>query len=344
MKKNVLMSFVAPVLAGTMLWAFAPLVGQAQASTRLVRTSSRTTSVSVACSGTTLTTSDNIVNKISSASSGTTFCLQSGTYSIGSSAVLPKANDKLIGTTVVVGSDGSIAAGTKIVGTGNKIIDVNKSNGVVIQNLDVSGATGSSGCKPSCGRGISEGDNLTISYTRVHGNANSGIGGGGDGAKLSHLEVDHNGSSTFQGCCAGGVKAAHSYTIDHSYVHDNVGNGVWLDVCGTNWVVTNNTITGNLYSGVRFEHNQVCPGTAKITSNVVKNNNTVNSYGAAGIMVNSAPGANIAYNVLGSNQKYGVAVTGTRGPTTGTSINNSTLNADLLKGCTLSGVTCTNNY
>jgi Concanavalin A-like lectin/glucanases superfamily/Right handed beta helix region len=310
-------------------------------------TTSPTTTTTVptqsACKGVTVSAGANLAAAVANAGSGTTFCLQSGTYSVGSSSVKPKDNDKLIGVPVHVGSDGSITATSKIVGSGAAIIDLHNVNGVTLQNLDVSGARGTEGCKPLCGRGISQGDNLTVSYTRVHDNMNAGIGGGGAGASLMQVELDHNGSSTFTGCCAGGVKSSDAYTITNSYIHDNIGNGVWQDVCGKNFVVTNNTITNNTKSGVRYEHNQNCSGSATITGNVVKNNNTSGESGAAGVTINSAPGATVAFNVFGGNQKAGVSVGGTRGPTSGTSIHNSTMNKDALKGCDRSGVTCTNN-
>jgi hypothetical protein len=299
--------------------------------------------VNPSCSGVTVKAGANLVSQVAAAPAGTTFCIQSGTFSIGSSAVQPKDNDKLIGVPVNVGSDGSISAATKIVGNGAAIVYVGNAKGVTLKNLDVSGGKGTSSCRPQCGRGISKGVNLSVSYTRVHNNMNAGIGGGGAGALLTHVELDHNGSSTFTGCCAGGVKSSQPYTIDSSYVHDNTGNGVWQDVCGANFVVTNNTILSNSKSGVRYEHNQKCSGSATIQSNVIKNNNTSDDGGAGGVSINSAPGAVVSYNVFGGNRNAGVRVGGTRGPTTGTSIHNSTLNRDTLKGCTLSGVSCTNN-
>jgi hypothetical protein len=310
-------------------------------------TTSPTTTTTVpthsACHGVTVSAGANLASAVANAGSGTTFCLQSGTYSVGSSAVKPKDNDKLIGVPVHVGSDGSIAATSKIVGSGDAVIDLHNANGVTIQNLDVSGAKGKESCKPQCGRGISQGGNLTVSYTRVHNNMNAGIGGLKGGGSLTQVELDHNGSSTFSGCCAGGVKSSDDYTISNSYIHDNIGNGVWQDVCGKNFVVTNNTISNNTKSGVRYEHNQNCSGSATITGNVVKSNNSSSDGGAAGVTINSAPGATVAFNVFGGNNKAGVFVGGTRGPTSGTSIHNSTMNKDALKGCDRSGVSCTNN-
>jgi hypothetical protein len=336
MKKNFLIGLAVPAVLSALALPLL-LMGTAQASPQHIAT------LPSACAGVTVNTGDNLVAMVSNASSGTTFCIAAGSFSIGTSAVKPKDNDKLIGASAVVGIDGSISAASKITGSGPAIIDLGKSSGVSIKNLDISGGKGSTSCQPQCGRGISQGDHTTVSYTRVHDNTIAGIGGGGPGVLLSHVELDHNGMSTFYGCCAGGVKSADAYTVDSSYIHDNIGNGVWQDICGANFVVTNNTISGNTQSGIRYEHNKVCSGSATFTNNLIQNNNTIAASGAGGISINSAPGATLAYNVFGGNLKFGVSVGGTRGPTTGTSIHNSTLNHDALKGCTLSGVSCTNN-
>jgi hypothetical protein len=334
-----------PLAMVTMAWAIGPLllVGLAQAATPTTVDSAGNNAVTTSCSGVAVGSSANLVSTVSNASSGTTFCLQSGTFSIGSAAVKPKDGDKLIGVAPTVGTNDSISATSKIVGTGAQIIDVGNAKNVDLENLDVSGATGTSTCSPQCGRGISQGNNLSVAYSRIHNNAATGIGGGGSGGLFSHLEVDHNGSSPFTSCCAGGIKSAHPFTVDSSFVHDNVGNGVWEDVCGTSLVVTNNTLSGNTFSGARYEHNQSCSGSATITGNLVTNNNLAANGGAAGIAINSVGGATVANNTLGGNIKAGIKVGGTRGPVTGTSIHDSTLNKDVVKGCTLSGVTCYNN-
>jgi hypothetical protein len=330
------------LVVSALVWTLSPLLpGAAQASSPGV--------VPSACSGVSVSPGTNLVNKVASKPAGTTFCIHAGTYSIGSQAVQPKDNDRLIGDPVTRGANGTISAPTKIVGTGPTVIDMEPDtllvarDGVVIQNLDVSGAQGSTACKPKCGKGIAQGSNLTVTYSRIHNNMMSGIGGLGAGGIINHVEIDHNGSTIFYHCCAAGIKSVYSYTFGYSYVHDNVGNGVWQDGCGTNFKVTNSTVIGNHESGIRYEHNTDCPGSATITHNTVKNNNLDLIGGSGGIAVNSAPGANVGYNVLGGNKSAGIYVGGTRGPLTGTSIHDNTMNGDALRGCDLTGVTCTNN-
>jgi hypothetical protein len=331
------------VVVGSAICLLSPLLFSA-ASAGVVGQANGRSTIPSACAGISVSTSDNLVTKIASAPSGTTFCIHSGTYSLGTAALQPKDKDKLIGDPVTRARSGSIAAPTKIVGTGPAIIDVGDSLGVLIQNLDISGARGTFACRPLCGRGISHGASLTVSYSRIHGNALSGIGGIDTGSLIEHIELDHNGSSTFLGCCSAGVKGTTDYTMQNSYVHDNTGNGVWQDGCGSKFKVTNTTVTNSTLSGVRFEHNQSCSGSAVITGNTIKNNNLSGSNGSGGVAINSAPGATVAFNVFGGNKVAGASAGGTRGPLTGTSIHDNTMNGDVLKGCFQPGVSCLNNH
>jgi hypothetical protein len=335
MKTYPLSRIAISVALGTAIWALSPLLFDvgAHASGALTTT----------CTGVSVSPTDNLAAKISAAPSATTFCIHAGTYSLGNAALQPKDKDKLIGDPVTRGATGTISAPTKIVGTGPAIIDVGNASGVIVKYLDVSGARGTTSCRPKCGRGISQGTTLTVSYSRLHGNALSGVGGMDTGGLIDHVEIDHNGSTIFIGCCGAGVKSTSDYTIQNSFVHDNIGNGVWQDGCGTNFKVISNTITDNYLSGVRFEHNQSCAGSASITGNTIKNNNVSASNVTGGVAINSAPGAVVSSNIFGGNKGAGVTIGGTRGPLTGTSVHDNTMNGDVLKGCGQTGVSCTNN-
>ena len=279
----------------------------------------------------------------------TTFCIHGGTYDLGNSSIHPGRGDKLIGDDVTITGTGRVDAPTKLVSTAtNGVIDFTApASNVLIENLDISGAMGDGTCKPMCGRGINgHGGNvtdLTVRNSRIHHNASNGIGGA-KRSLLVNVELDRNGATAFLGCCSGGVKIVHPYTIRESYIHHNIGNGAWQDVCGTDFVVVYNTVTYNTRSGIRYEHNQDCPGNATIKYNTIQNNNTEGkSTDAGGVAVNSAPNAEIAFNTFGGNQVAGIVVGGTRGPYTGTYIHDNTMNGDAIKSCTLTGVVCENN-
>ena len=163
------------------------------------------------------------------------------------------------------------------------------------------------------------------------------------GGRVENSEFAYNGSSDFVGCCAGGIKVPAQTTITGSYIHHNTGNGVWQDVCGKGLEVRNNTIVWNTRSGVRYEHNQDCTGSAIIWNNVIQNNNTANHNDSAGVRVNSAPNADIGFNAFGGNKRGGVSIGGGRGPVTGTIVHDNQMNGDAIKGCLNTGVTCINN-
>ena len=275
---------------------------------------------------------------VAAAPSGTTFCIRAGTYNVGPSGIQMKSGDKLIG------------AGRESVfikGSGWQIIDASKAPGAVFRSIDVSGATGNRDCRPRCGRGIVPGANNQIIDVRVHHNFTAGIGGGAAGLLILDSELDHNGSEAMTGCCAGGVKSANSFTIRNSYVHDNIGNGIWLDMCGDRLVATNNVVKNNTKDGIRYEQPRwSCPDSrsASILYNTVQNNNLDREPASAGINVNSSPNAVVASNTLGSNGLgHGIRVGGTRGPLTGTEIRNNSLNRDKINGCDLATVSCVSN-
>jgi parallel beta-helix repeat protein len=179
---------------------------------------------------------------------------------------------------VTVTSPGVTSAPTKIVGGGVAgIIDMGQATGIRLENLDVSGATGvrtSNATKR--GRGIQGGPNSTIGYVVSHHNSNTGIGGLKTGALLKHVELHHNGSESYVGCCAGGVKAGSIYTIRDSCVHDNFGNGIWVGAGGS-FTVTDNVVVNNTGNGIRYENGT---GEAQILRNLVQNNSFSKDPGA----------------------------------------------------------------
>ncbi|CAN5494864.1 hypothetical protein BH20ACT23_BH20ACT23_02510 [soil metagenome] len=278
-----------------------------------------------------------------------TFCIRAGTYDIRSDTIKVGNGTKLIGDSVSVSGPGVISAPTKIVGDSRGgILDLGESAGVVLENLDISGAVGTkSSTDPSTkqeGRGIQGGKGLVARYLAVHDNDNTGIAGIGPNTVLDHIELYRNGSSSYLGCCSGGIKSAQSFTISNAYIHDNDGWGVWQDVAASDLVVLDSTIMRNSFGGVRYEHNQDAPGRAAILRNVIRDNNTSGKKGdSGGVVINSAPNAVVSGNVFGGNSGVAVDVGGNRGPVLGTNVRDNSRNGDVLKGCDLSRVSCTSN-
>jgi hypothetical protein len=281
------------------------------------------------------------------------FCIHAGTYDIGTSNLEGRTGLHLVGAPATRNEMGAIDAPTKIVGnsTDGVILFEEHARDVLLVNLDISGAEGSKDDDDpetkKHGRGIngnSQEPVITILFSRIHHNANSGIDGIGEGSLLQTIELDRNGSDSFLGCCAGGVKSANPYTIRNSYVHDNIGFGVWQDVCGSGFVVTGNRISSNSQGGVRYEHDQSCDGDATIVDNVITDNNTSSkSSDAGGITINSAPNAEVRGNVLDGNNGPGITVGGNRGSVGGTVIEGNTMNGESIQGCDQEGVSCADN-
>jgi hypothetical protein len=310
--------------------------------------------IDAGCSGIRVRPDDDLVAAVARARAGSTICIHRGRHDIGSRSIVPKRGMTLIGARATVDAVGNISALSKIIGTStNGVIDFKRrAAGVVIRNLDISGSTGTKddfvGATKKDGRGINGGGGeairLRVSFSRIHHNSSLALGGLGRGAVLRRVELDHNGSQSYLGCCSGGIKSANSYSVFKSYIHSNVGNGIWQDVCGADLVVAGNRIIANSLSGVRYEHNAECLGHASITRNVVVGNNTAGeTTDAGGIIVNSAPGAQVTLNHLGGNGALGISVHGNRGPVSDTSIRDNFLNGDQVAGCEETGVECINN-
>lgn len=276
------------------------------------------------CSGAKVAPGASLQAAISSSKEGATLCLGAGTYKT-SSPIQLKNGIKLIGA----GPDATFIVTT----SASTVLDAKGRTGVVFQGLDVSGATGSSSCKPACGRGITPGANAVVNNVHVHDNANAGIGGSDGNLLVVNSELSHNGSADFTGCCAGGIKSGNNFTIKDSYVHDNIGVGIWCDVgCdGGSFEVLGNTVENNLMGGIRYELSSLG---AVITGNTVRNNNLSNKGGHGGIEINSSKNAIVEGNALGGNKGAGIIANGNRSPGLGNvSIRGNVLNGDRIAGC-----------
>ena len=298
------------------------------------------------CRGTVISPEDDLAATVNE-TSGKTFCLLPGTHDIGTHTVQPGSGTRLVGAPVTITAPGAISAPTKLRGSSPEgIIEFSRpATGVVIENLDICCAPGAKldtdNSTKQLGRGINgssqRATDLTVRFSRIHGNANAGIGGIGDGAVIDHVELDHNGSESYLGCCAGGIKSADFYSLTNSYVHDNIGNGIWVD-SGGSFVVTGNVVRNNTKNGIRYENST---GYGRILRNVVQNNSTSRARPGGGIEVNSADDAEVAFNTLGRNFNAGIIFRGSRSPVSGVAYGN-VLNGDRLE-CGASGVTCYDN-
>jgi hypothetical protein len=285
------------------------------------------------CSGVVVPAGSSIQAAIDARPAGTTLCLEAGHYG-ASTTIKPKNGMSLVGA----GKDATFITTS----SAPTVIDLRGRENILLQGFDVSGAVGSLACKPGCGRGIRAGINTIIDDVRAHHNALVGIGGTGPNLLVRNTELNNNGRSEFIGCCAGGVKTGKGFRIENSYVHDNVGIGIWCDVgCRYgSFEVYGNTVEGNTVGGIRYE---VSASPAVISGNTVRGNNTMAKGGHGGIEINSSQNATVIDNVVGGNQRAGIVANGGRAPgLANVTINNNALNGDKLVGCGGS-IVCTGN-
>ena len=294
--------------------------------------------------------------------SNQTFCIassatrRSGRYEIGKRVIRPGNDVTLIGVPAKRRPDGyghrySIKARSKIHGTGPAIIDLGGKYTITIRNLDLSGARGSCTDRHA-GTIVTRGVNLRISKTRLHHGSAQGIGHSAGGT-FRYLEVDHNGSSCLRSDLSGGIKTGSSkgYTISNSFVHHNIGPGIWCDANCDNFRVSRNVAVRNSGQGIRYEHGlnagKCSSCRATIAYNIAKHNglfSTDYDRKNAGIGVSSAENAWIAYNRLGGNyNSNGILLQDGRHPLRNIDVTHNSLRRDRIKSCTKTGVTCRKN-
>jgi hypothetical protein len=237
--------------------------------------------------------------------------------------------------------------------------DVSGTNRVTISTLSISGAGGGDRCEPACAGAIKgDGTNLHVLNSRLHHNANQGIGNPGDGFVLKDSEIDHNGSYRFTALdntsvkdtsSSAGVKiTASSASITNNRIHHNYWHGVWCDLHGGPIVVTNNRIHNNGKSGIKYE---VCKGPgSKITHNRVTHNGYLKKgssdlAGQVGILLQTAQSVEVANNLVQDNRGHGIQAKkgDPRQRIFGVSIHHNALPNDTVRGCKISGVKCQAN-
>lgn len=291
------------------------------------------------CAGKQVVPSQNLVNVANNAPSGTTFCLQQGTYEI-SAPVKVQSDDRFVG----VYSKGRPRVTTD---TAPSVFDANGSDGARIVGLTASGAVGDTSCQPSCGRGISGGTNLTIVDVRAEDNANQGVGGTGPNLVIRDSVFDSNGSKPFYAegtyASAAGVKSVNSMFIYNSRATNNAWVGFWCDLeCGT-FEVHDSVASGNGKGGIFYE---VSTGPAVFEGNVIKNNGYSEvERRPGGLLMVSSQNAQSYGNTFGGNNEAGVRITeDQRSPTVSNiQVRDNRLEGDPLMGCTITSVSCTDD-
>jgi hypothetical protein len=242
------------------------------------------------CVGIRIPTGGNIARAVESNPAGTTFCL-SGTYSLAR-PVSPRERHVFRGPAAIVGVNGN--------DTGFLV----SREDVRFYDLNMSGFTE---------RAIRCSYGTMILGGRYHHNGVNGISCGLDrdtrgGVVIGRVEVDHNGSERYTFHSSSGIKLLGSpgSVVRDSYVHDNIGNGIWFDRdSGTSDgdIVARNTVQRNSMRGIMYE---VSRGHVVIRENIVTGNNTAGVPGASGIGISSSKNVTIWGNTVRDNLVWAI--------------------------------------
>ncbi len=157
----------------------------------------------------------------------------------------------------------------------------------------------------SYSRGVTVGDQMTITHCLVANNGELGIGGGGADAVILDNTVRQNAMTPPPGGLdPGGIKVTGAGDqITGNRVVDNAGPGIWTDVDATDDVIDGNNSSNNAGAGIRVE----------ISHGTLVENNTALHNGAWGIVVLDSDHVKVIGNALSGDQNGVVLGGGGRG-------------------------------
>ena len=160
------------------------------------------------------------------------------------------------------------------------------------------------------GRGLSLGEGMTVKGGAFSHNGQLGIGGIGSGAVVDGVEVAHNNYAGFSyGWEAGGIKFVKSdgLVVRNSYIHDNVGVGIWGDWDNTNILIENNVVLDHEGMGIQYE----CSYTATIRDNIVgmsRQDGYQVGWWASNILLQNSSGNTVEGNLVLADRGQGINV------------------------------------
>src|SRR4249920_810624 len=160
----------------------------------------------------------------------------------------------------------------------------------------------------------------SISWSGRYGLSAHGAGVTVDGVDVSHSDAAHYRDSVTGGCvAAGGSKFVRTVglVLRNSVFHDNLCNGIWLDVDTYDSTVENNTSVRNEKDGIRVE----------VSHRMAISGNTVADNGGWGIYLSNAPDADVHGNTV-TNDGNGAIVLNWSGRTTPTTTHGSYATSD----------------
>jgi parallel beta-helix repeat protein len=163
--------------------------------------------------------------------------------------------------------------------------------------------------------GIRIGDRWHVQGCRVHDNGQLGLSKGGTGSVIEGCDVYHNKTVPFKTGFAGGALKfwkSDGLVFQNNTVHDNLGNGIWLDIDNINYQVHDNVVYNNDGQGIFIE---ISYG-GKIFNNKVYHNGFGRSSSwlwGAGILVAASRDVEIYGNEVTNNANGITAIQQNRG-------------------------------
>ncbi len=132
----------------------------------------------------------------------------------------------------------------------------------------------------------------------IHHNGQYGVAGTGDGNVFARNEIAFNNTARFARSTtsfwdAGGTKFVRNTNLilRGNYVHDNFGDGLWLDIDNAGVTIAGNRIKRNHRMGVNYE----------ISFKGLIKNNDISGNGDVGIWINSSRGVVVTRNLVRNN-------------------------------------------
>jgi hypothetical protein len=272
---------------------------------------------------------DDIVNADSS-TMATTFCVHGGEYTIDRTVTL-RSGDQIQGEpgpTTSVGPATRPEPPVRVTPGANNLNELIRANGsnIRIMWLDLSGATGQylngqpvAGSGTAIAVGTADGT-FRARYLRVHNNDGAGITNM-KGRVLDSEFFSNTEDVNFLGFIGSAVKGVTEFEAVRNFVHDEQGNGIWLDL-GKNdptrkngYWVHHNLVVNNTRAGIRYENSPpgLAPGvhlselTALIEHNEVYGNSTgADVLAPRPISIRNSQNAVVRYNVFGEATIDGV--------------------------------------
>jgi parallel beta-helix repeat protein len=145
----------------------------------------------------------------------------------------------------------------------------------------------------------------TVTFNRIHHNGRYGITGSGSGLLVQGNEVACNALEIGSTSESGATKFVHTndLVLSENFVHDNLGNALWMDINNLDPLVSDNRVFNNALAGIFIEIS--CGGL--VTNNEVSGNGfgTRRPMGMnnSGIFVSTSPGVEITQNLVVDNAK-----------------------------------------